>query len=54
LPWVTVSRALAAPIACLAARAFAAGQAVPPEAVDANYLRRSDAELKWKDPSDSA
>jgi tRNA threonylcarbamoyladenosine biosynthesis protein TsaB len=50
LSLVTVSRALAAPIAGLAARAFASGQALPPEAVDANYIRRSDAELKWKDP----
>jgi hypothetical protein len=26
------------------------GEALPPEAVDANYVRRSDAELNWKDP----
>ena len=45
---VTVSRALAAPIALLATRAFAQGRALLPEQVDANYVRRSDAELKWK------
>jgi len=39
---------LAAPIALLAARAFAQGRALLPEQVDANYVRRSDAELKWK------
>ena len=46
----TVSTCLAEAVAKVAARRFAEGQAVPPEAVDANYIRRPDAELKWKDP----
>lgn len=45
----TVSRALAAPVAGVAARAFAAGRGLLPEQVDANYVRRSDAELLWKE-----
>ncbi len=49
LPLVTVSRALAGPIAALAARALAQGQALLPEQADANYIRRSDAELKWRE-----
>lgn len=44
---VTVRPALAASVALLAARAFAEGQALLPEQADANYVRRSDAELKW-------
>jgi tRNA threonylcarbamoyladenosine biosynthesis protein TsaB len=51
LPLITVSRALAAPVASLAARVFAEGRSLLPEQVDANYIRRSDAELKWRDPS---
>jgi tRNA threonylcarbamoyladenosine biosynthesis protein TsaB len=47
-PMVTVPRELAAPVAVVAAIAFAQGRALAPEQVDANYLRRSDAELKWK------
>lgn len=47
---IVVPRLLAAPVAALAARAFEAGRALPPEQADANYVRRSDAELKWKDP----
>ena len=43
----TVSPALAGPVALLAARAFAEGRALAPEQADANYIRRSDAELKW-------
>jgi tRNA threonylcarbamoyladenosine biosynthesis protein TsaB len=46
---VTVPRALAAPIARVAARVFAEGGALLPEEADANYVRRSDAELKWKE-----
>jgi tRNA threonylcarbamoyladenosine biosynthesis protein TsaB len=42
---------LAAVVARLAAARLARGEALPPEAVDANYVRRSDAELKWKDPA---
>ena len=48
-PVVTVPPALAGPVAALAARAFAEGRALLPEEVDANYVRRSDAELLWKE-----
>ncbi len=48
-PVVTVSRALAGAVAGVAARAFAEGRALLPEQVDANYVRRSDAELLWKE-----
>ena len=47
---LTASRCLAEAVIQVAARRFAEGQALPPEAVDANYIRRPDAELKWKDP----
>ena len=43
-------RSLAAAIGHIAWREFAAGRALDPAAVDANYVRRSDAELFWKDP----
>ena len=49
-PTGTASTCLAEAVAQVAARRFAEGQAVPPEAVDANYIRRPDAELKWRDP----
>jgi len=42
-------RALAAAIARIAATRLAAGLAQDPAAIDANYVRRSDAELYWKD-----
>lgn len=42
-------RALAAAIGRIAWREFQAGRAQDPAAVDANYVRRSDAELLWKD-----
>ena len=48
-PVVTVSRALAGAVAGVAARDFAEGRSLLPEHVDANYVRRSDAELKWKE-----
>lgn len=44
-----VPRALAGAISRIAAGRFAAGQAQDPAAIDANYVRRSDAELLWKD-----
>ena len=47
---ITVPRELAGPVALVAQRALAAGRALPPEQVDANYVRRSDAELLWKEP----
>jgi tRNA threonylcarbamoyladenosine biosynthesis protein TsaB len=40
---------LAGAIGIIAAREFAAGHAFDPAAVDANYVRRSDAEQMWKD-----
>lgn len=40
---------LAAAVGRIAAREFAAGRGLDPAAVDANYVRRSDAELLWKD-----
>jgi tRNA threonylcarbamoyladenosine biosynthesis protein TsaB len=50
-PWrrVTVSPLLAGPIALLAAARHQQGVSLPPETVDANYVRRADAELNWKD-----
>ena len=47
---VTVTRLLVAAVAELAALHYDSGAALPPEAVDANYVRRPDAELKWKEP----
>lgn len=52
--WATVPvreapRALAGAIARIAARRFLCGQAQDPAAVDALYVRRSDAELSWKE-----
>ena len=44
------TRVLAAAIGRIAAVEFAAGRAVDPLLVDANYVRRADAELSWKDP----
>jgi tRNA threonylcarbamoyladenosine biosynthesis protein TsaB len=44
-----VPRALAGPIARIAAARYAQGAAVDPAAADANYVRRSDAELLWKE-----
>src|SRR3984957_601382 len=43
------SRPLAGAIGRIAAREFAAGRALDPAAVDANYVRRCDAEMLWKD-----
>ena len=42
-------RVLAGAIARIACDCFLAGQAQDPAALDANYVRRSDAELFWKD-----
>ena len=42
-------RPLAAAVARIAAKKFADGQAQAPADTDANYVRRSDAELFWKD-----
>jgi tRNA A37 threonylcarbamoyladenosine modification protein TsaB len=42
-------RPLAGAIGRIAAREFAGGRALDPAAVDANYVRRCDAEMLWKD-----
>ena len=47
---VTEQRTLAAAIARIAADRLARGEADDPAAPDANYVRRSDAELLWRDP----
>lgn len=46
---ITGPRDLAQAVAAIAAPIFAAGQAQDPAAIDANYVRHSDAELKWKE-----
>ena len=46
---VEAPRALAGAIARIAEVKFCHGQAVDPSEVDANYVRRSDAELFWKE-----
>jgi tRNA threonylcarbamoyladenosine biosynthesis protein TsaB len=43
------TRLLAGAIARIAAGRFEAGLAQDPAAIDANYVRRSDAELMWRD-----
>lgn len=48
-PRTVAPRALAAAIARIAAERFARGEACDPAALDANYVRRSDAELFWKE-----
>jgi tRNA threonylcarbamoyladenosine biosynthesis protein TsaB len=48
-PVVTAPRALAAAIARIASARWQRGEACDPAALDANYVRRSDAELFWKD-----
>ncbi|MBZ5610717.1 MAG: tRNA (adenosine(37)-N6)-threonylcarbamoyltransferase complex dimerization subunit type 1 TsaB [Acidobacteriia bacterium] len=49
IPVVTAPPALAAAIGCIASREFASGRALDPAGIDANYVRRSDAELLWKE-----
>jgi len=46
---VTAPRALAAAIGRIAGVRFERGEACDPAALDANYVRRSDAELFWKE-----
>jgi tRNA threonylcarbamoyladenosine biosynthesis protein TsaB len=48
-PVTKAPSALAAAIGRIAQRRFAAGLAVDPALLDANYVRRSDAELLWKE-----
>ena len=45
----TVPRALAAAVGRIAYERWRAGHAADPAAIDANYVRRSDAELFWKE-----
>jgi tRNA threonylcarbamoyladenosine biosynthesis protein TsaB len=49
-PHVAAPRALAGAIAQIAARRFSERLALDPAQIDANYVRRSDAELFWRDP----
>jgi tRNA threonylcarbamoyladenosine biosynthesis protein TsaB len=42
-------RALASAVARIAQSRYLRGEAVDPALVDANYVRRADAELKWTD-----
>jgi len=46
---ISEPRPLAGAIGRIAAREFADGRGLDPAAVDANYVRRSDAEMLWKD-----
>src|SRR5258708_21867118 len=48
IPIGTAPRALAAAIGRIAWKRFIAGETTDPADVDANYVRRSDAELLWK------
>jgi tRNA threonylcarbamoyladenosine biosynthesis protein TsaB len=49
-PNISAPRALAGAIAQIAARRFSEGLGLDPAEIDANYVRRSDAELLWRDP----
>ena len=49
IPVVTAPRALAGAIARIAWENLESGRTLDPADVDANYVRRSDAELFWKD-----
>ena len=49
IPVITAPRALAAAIGRIAWADYQNGLAADPAAIDANYVRRSDAELFWKD-----
>jgi tRNA threonylcarbamoyladenosine biosynthesis protein TsaB len=51
LPITVAPRAIAGMIGQLAAAQLAAGDSGEPAAVEANYLRRSDAELLWREPA---
>jgi len=49
IPVITAPRALAAAIGRIASVEYRNGRAADPASIDANYVRRSDAELFWKD-----
>jgi len=51
-PVVEAPRSLAAPAGIIAARLYAEGRVQDPAALDANYVRRSDAELFWREAGD--
>jgi tRNA threonylcarbamoyladenosine biosynthesis protein TsaB len=46
---VKAPRAIAAAVACIARERLSRGDSGDPAAIDANYVRRSDAELFWKE-----
>jgi tRNA threonylcarbamoyladenosine biosynthesis protein TsaB len=46
---ISERRSLAGAVGRIAARDFGAGRGMDPAAVDANYVRRADAEMMWKD-----
>jgi tRNA threonylcarbamoyladenosine biosynthesis protein TsaB len=48
-PRVTAPRALAGAVAAIAAERLARGTGCDPAALDANYVRRADAELFWRE-----
>jgi tRNA threonylcarbamoyladenosine biosynthesis protein TsaB len=50
-PIALAPRALARAVASIAAARFALGRTNDPAEIDANYVRRSDAELLWRGPS---
>jgi tRNA threonylcarbamoyladenosine biosynthesis protein TsaB len=49
IPVITAPRALAAAIGRIASAEYRDGRASDPAEIDANYVRRSDAELFWKE-----
>jgi tRNA threonylcarbamoyladenosine biosynthesis protein TsaB len=49
VPVLEAPKALAGAVACIASRRFLAGLAQDPSEIDANYVRRSDAERFWVD-----
>lgn len=48
-PVVEAPRAIAGAIGCIAFNRLVTGDVLDPSDIDANYVRRSDAELLWKD-----
>jgi tRNA threonylcarbamoyladenosine biosynthesis protein TsaB len=50
-PVITAPRALAATLGRIAMRRAALGAITDPASIEANYVRRSDAELLWKQPA---
>lgn len=49
ISWVCAPRGLAGAIGAIAGGQYAAGKARDPGEIDANYVRRSDAELFWRE-----